>query len=46
MYAPVVTRFATYGIELTGAARDYSEAVQALPSLRGLDAGRARGEPT
>jgi len=34
MYAPVVTRFATYGVALTGAARDYSEAVQALPSLK------------
>ena len=34
MYAPVVTRFHTYGVELTGAARDYSEAVQALPSLK------------
>ena len=34
MYAPVVTRFATYGIELTGAARDYAAAVQALPALR------------
>jgi len=34
MYAPVVTRFATYGIELTGAARDYSEAILALPSLK------------
>jgi len=34
MYAPVVTRFATYGVELAGAERDYSEAVQALPSLK------------
>ncbi len=34
MYAPVVTRFATYGIELTGAVRDYSEAILALPSLK------------
>jgi len=43
MYAPVVTRFATYGIELTGAARQYSEAVQALPALRDW-AQAARGE--
>ncbi|HEY8155668.1 MAG TPA: glutathione S-transferase family protein [Myxococcota bacterium] len=42
MYAPVVTRFHTYGIELTGAARDYSEAVQALASLQEWSkAGRA-----
>jgi glutathione S-transferase len=34
MYAPVVTRFATYGVALSGAARDYSEAIQALPSLK------------
>jgi glutathione S-transferase len=34
MYAPVVTRFATYGVELTGSVRDYSEAVQDLPSLK------------
>jgi glutathione S-transferase len=34
MYAPVVTRFHTYGVELTGAVRDYAEAVQALPSLK------------
>jgi glutathione S-transferase len=42
MYAPVVTRFDTYGIELSGAERDYSEAVQALPSLKDwIKAGRA-----
>jgi len=42
MYAPVVTRFATYGVALTGAVRDYSEAVQALPSLKDwTQAGRA-----
>jgi glutathione S-transferase len=34
MYAPVVTRFATYGVALSGAVRDYSEAIQALPSLK------------
>jgi glutathione S-transferase len=34
MYAPVVTRFATYGIELAGAEREYSNAVHALPSLQ------------
>ena len=45
MYAPVVTRFATYGIELSGVARDYSAAVQALPSLREwAEAARAESE--
>jgi len=45
MYAPVVTRFATYGIELTGAARDYATAVQALPSLQDwIQAARAESE--
>jgi glutathione S-transferase len=34
IYAPVVTRFATYGIELRGELRDYSEAILALPSLK------------
>ena len=34
MYAPVVTRFATYGVALSGAVRDYAEAIQALPSLK------------
>jgi len=42
MYAPVVTRFDTYGVALTGAVRDYSEAVLALPSLKDwTQAGRA-----
>jgi len=45
MYAPVVTRFATYGIELTGAAREYAAAVQALPSLQDwIQAARAESE--
>ena len=45
MFAPVVTRFATYGVELTGAARDYSAAVQALPALREwVEAARAETE--
>jgi glutathione S-transferase len=34
MYAPVVTRFATYGVALSGAVREYSEAIQALSSLQ------------
>lgn len=34
MYAPVVLRFLTYGVALDGAARDYAEAVLALPALQ------------
>jgi glutathione S-transferase len=34
MYAPVVLRFQTYGVALEGAARDYAEAVLALPALQ------------
>jgi glutathione S-transferase len=33
MYAPVVTRFKTYGVELQGAARSYAEAILALPPM-------------
>jgi len=45
MFAPVVTRFATYGVELTGAARDYAAAVQALASLQDwIQAARAESE--
>lgn len=45
MFAPVVTRFETYGVELTGAARDYSAAVQALPALHEwIDGARAESE--
>ena len=35
MYAPVVLRFQTYGVELEGAARVYADAVLALPALQG-----------
>jgi glutathione S-transferase len=34
MYAPVVLRFQTYGVALTGAAKDYAEAVLALPAMQ------------
>jgi glutathione S-transferase len=34
MYAPVVMRFATYGVELSGVAAAYADAVRALPSVR------------
>jgi glutathione S-transferase len=32
MYAPVVSRFHTYGIEVSAAARDYMRALMALPA--------------
>ena len=34
MYAPVATRFQTYGVELEGAARAYADALLALPAVR------------
>jgi glutathione S-transferase len=34
MFAPVVLRFQTYGVALEGAARDYAEAMLALPALQ------------
>jgi glutathione S-transferase len=34
MYAPVVSRFRTYAVELTGPAKDYAAAVWALPSFQ------------
>lgn len=33
MYAPVTTRFTTYGVELDAACRGYVEAIAALPSF-------------
>ncbi|CCN20861.1 putative glutathione S-transferase [Bordetella bronchiseptica 1289] len=33
-YAPVVSRFQTYGVAAAGAVRDYMEAVQALPAMQ------------
>jgi glutathione S-transferase len=42
MYAPVVTRFATYGVELDSVCREYCAAVQAHPPMREwCDAARA-----
>jgi glutathione S-transferase len=32
MYAPVVARFHTYGVEVGAAARTYMDAVMALPA--------------
>lgn len=34
MYAPVVLRFRTYGVELPGECRAYAEAILALPAMR------------
>ena len=44
MYAPVVTRFETYGVELDPVCRTYADAVLALPSLREWTEA-ARAEP-
>lgn len=43
-YAPVVTRFRTYGYDLTGAAKDYSDAVWEHPLLQTLR-DQAEAEP-
>ncbi len=44
-YAPVVTRFRTYGVTLDGAARDYADAIFALPAMRRwLDEAAAESE--
>lgn len=34
MYAPVVTRFVTYGLDVDAPTRDYMDAVLALPGMR------------
>ena len=34
MFAPVVHRFRTYAIEVSGEARHYYEAMQALPAFQ------------
>lgn len=44
MYAPVVTRFHSYGVALPPAARAYADAVRALPALCEWTAA-ARAEP-
>jgi len=43
-YLPVVTRFRTYGLPLTGTAADYAEAVLADPDFLTLEA-QAKAEP-
>jgi len=37
-YAPVATRFVTYGVELGGAARDYQQALLASPGVKAWSA--------
>ncbi|MGD8429687.1 MAG: glutathione S-transferase family protein [Ectothiorhodospiraceae bacterium] len=45
MYAPVVSRFITYGVALTPAARDYADAVLADPDMsEWMAAGREESE--
>jgi len=48
MYAPVATRFRTYGIDLAdygddGEAQDYAQAILAMPEMEEWGAGAARG---
>ncbi|MBP2295148.1 glutathione S-transferase family protein [Azospirillum rugosum] len=44
MYAPVVTRFITYGVEMDAVGRAYAEAVMALPAMKEWVAA-AKAEP-
>jgi glutathione S-transferase len=44
MFAPVVTRFATYAVPLDAAAAAYRDAVLALPAMRDWTAA-AKAEP-
>lgn len=44
MFAPVCSRFTTYGVELDGACRSYVDAVMALPAMRDW-CEAARAEP-
>lgn len=45
MFAPVVTRLATYGVALDGAAAEYAAAVLALPAMvEWREAALAEGE--
>ena len=43
-YAPVVTRFRTYDVPLSGTAKDYSDAVLAHPVMRAIEVA-AEAEP-
>jgi glutathione S-transferase len=42
MYAPVTTRFVTYGVEIEAASRAYVEAIAALPAMRQWSADAER----
>ena len=44
MFAPVATRFVTYGVPLDTAARGYVDAINALPAMKAWTAA-ARAEP-
>ena len=41
-YAPVATRFVTYGVELKGAARDYQQALLESPGVKAWSADAAK----
>lgn len=42
MYAPVTTRFVTYGVELDATCRGYVDAIAALPAFRAWKADAER----
>jgi glutathione S-transferase len=42
MYAPVVHRFRTYGVDVAGAAADYMKAMQAHPAFQDWNAAASR----
>ena len=44
MFAPVVSRFRTYGVDLPRACRDYAEAIRKVPEMRDWTAA-AEAEP-
>jgi glutathione S-transferase len=44
MYAPVASRFVTYGVELPGAIAAYVARIMALPAMREWEAGARREE--
>lgn len=45
MYAPVVTRFRTYGIKLDPVSEAYAEAIYALPAMREWIAAGIEADP-
>src|SRR5690606_22518431 len=45
MYAPVVTRFATYGVPLDPVCRAYADAIEALPAMRAWRAAAGSEAP-